>query len=1001
MSDTNKFVAKKGIILKPYDGISQDAILKSDIYGNIVTGATFNNLSNTAHTHITSDISNLSIYNNFLYYYTSSQTNSNFLSANTFNTIINTNGINNNGGVTAVTYYGDGSHLTGLVATLSGLSDVQLNILVTGNTLLYSGGSWKNVNQPWEYINNKPTTISGYGITDAYTITQSNNNFLSANTSFYTQNYINSNFLNLSGGTINGNLTVLSLTATTNSVVLVNSSGTMYASPVQDMYITDITTILNITTSNNWDVSNSYTGPTLSGLTSGQKYLTTNYTYEYVGTVMYRNSAKDVSVSGFTTLTQFYNHTGDTTVHFTKSSILLGDLGNVNTSNTINGYYLSYSSGTWVGVQGSIDMSAYYTSAQTNVNFLSSNTSFYTQSQSNTNFLSANTNLNFVSKTGDTMTGKLDISYGSIGILLGADFGGGYTRTDATQKAARIAIPHYNTGSTPATIIYSTTTTSANVVNIGGGSALMNAATQISFYTATNNTTTGGTEIIRIDSNGLFSNIKANYSLPTTSGTSGQILTMQTGGTSYWTTLSTGTIKDYIYVSPNGSDSTGNGSMGLPYATMDKGVSIATTGQTVYVMSGTYSPQTNCVKDGVNLYFDYNTNVNTTSLTGSTYVFDCTGFIQDVFIDGYANFTASGAKGIFYNPVTTLNIIFNYNKIINTGSGISLNICAVRFTSTFVQNTSSSSGNNFYILSTGIYVLNGYLYNTGTGNVIYIYATNVNIVMNGNLDKTTSQEAVIQYTGYCNFIHNGNSTCAGSMFYGYVPSSTCDFIHNGNYIIGNMLGIANATINGYYNGTFQQSQTYGTVVFNGKTAGTLYASNNMVINGLCGASIYGAAYTTIVVNSAFAGSLNSSNSALCNVILNGGYLAPGGITIYGNVIIKGYIYGYYITVTAGHSLTLENSYVDINVVDGIRLNSASILKLNSGAVINGGISLNNNAILVSNGGVLKSSSYSITTNAYTLTLINYQNLYAVKAVSGTYTRKITGGGDIIIDANVI
>jgi len=58
MSDSNKFVAKKGIILKPFDGISQDAILKSDINGNIVTGATFNNLSNTAHTHLWVDITN-------------------------------------------------------------------------------------------------------------------------------------------------------------------------------------------------------------------------------------------------------------------------------------------------------------------------------------------------------------------------------------------------------------------------------------------------------------------------------------------------------------------------------------------------------------------------------------------------------------------------------------------------------------------------------------------------------------------------------------------------------------------------------------------------------------------------------------------------------------------------------------------------------------------------------------------------------------------------------
>ena len=51
MSDSNKFVAKKGIILKPFEGIQQDSILKTDIYGNVLSGASFNNLSNTAHTH--------------------------------------------------------------------------------------------------------------------------------------------------------------------------------------------------------------------------------------------------------------------------------------------------------------------------------------------------------------------------------------------------------------------------------------------------------------------------------------------------------------------------------------------------------------------------------------------------------------------------------------------------------------------------------------------------------------------------------------------------------------------------------------------------------------------------------------------------------------------------------------------------------------------------------------------------------------------------------------
>jgi len=174
------------------------------------------------------------------------------------NLIWNGDKLNIIGDVSAVTYYGDGSNLTGLVATLSGLTDVILNTLITGNTLIYSGGSWKNTNQPWEYIINKPTTLNGYGITDVYTTaqtnanylsanttlsyfggvslsvyntytgttipnillgyytsSQTNSNFLSANTSFYTQTQANSKFVYKTGDTMTGTLQLPSLTATT------------------------------------------------------------------------------------------------------------------------------------------------------------------------------------------------------------------------------------------------------------------------------------------------------------------------------------------------------------------------------------------------------------------------------------------------------------------------------------------------------------------------------------------------------------------------------------------------------------------------------------------------------------------------------------------------------------------------------------------------------------------------------------------------------------------
>jgi hypothetical protein len=76
------------------------------------------------------------------------------------------------------------------------------------------------------------------------------------------------------------------------------------------------------------------------------------------------------------------------------------------------------------------------------------------------------------------------------------------TTADATEKAAQVVGAHYT--ATEETIqgigIYSTAT--ENVVAIGGGSALSNAASEVRLYTAANTTTTIGTTRLTISSTG-------------------------------------------------------------------------------------------------------------------------------------------------------------------------------------------------------------------------------------------------------------------------------------------------------------------------------------------------------------------------------------------------------------------------------------------------------------------------------------------------------------------
>lgn len=96
---------------------------------------------------------------------------------------------------------------------------------------------------------------------------------------------------------------------------------------------------------------------------------------------------------------------------------------------------------------------------------------------------------------------SLDIVNGGVSMILGAD-NLATTRTNSANKQARIGVPHYNTAEQNVALALVSNTTSANTITFGGGTSLFNAATTITFNTGANNTTTAGTERLRIDSSG-------------------------------------------------------------------------------------------------------------------------------------------------------------------------------------------------------------------------------------------------------------------------------------------------------------------------------------------------------------------------------------------------------------------------------------------------------------------------------------------------------------------
>ena len=100
-----------------------------------------------------------------------------------------------------------------------------------------------------------------------------------------------------------------------------------------------------------------------------------------------------------------------------------------------------------------------------------------------------------------TTAGGVDISSGGIGAIIGAD-GSASTRTNSTDKVFRIGSYHYTNSEEPVCIAFGQNLNNNNELNFGGGTAALNAATYIRFFTAANNTTTSGSEHARIDSSG-------------------------------------------------------------------------------------------------------------------------------------------------------------------------------------------------------------------------------------------------------------------------------------------------------------------------------------------------------------------------------------------------------------------------------------------------------------------------------------------------------------------
>ena len=105
------------------------------------------------------------------------------------------------------------------------------------------------------------------------------------------------------------------------------------------------------------------------------------------------------------------------------------------------------------------------------------------------------------------LCGGLDVSArgkaGQCSLCVGFDHStaDSQTRANNDQKDCRIECLHYENAEEPLTLINGFSSDTSNDVRIGGGSSYLNAATKVSLFTAANQTTVSGTEVLRCNSN--------------------------------------------------------------------------------------------------------------------------------------------------------------------------------------------------------------------------------------------------------------------------------------------------------------------------------------------------------------------------------------------------------------------------------------------------------------------------------------------------------------------
>jgi hypothetical protein len=359
-------------------------------------------------------------------------------------------------------------------------------------------------------------------------------------------------------------------------------------------------------------------------------------------------------------------------------------------------------------------------------------------------------------------------------------------------------------------------------------------------------------------------------------------------------TASTQTVH-YYYVAPNGNDSTGNGSIGSPWATVNFATSKMSGGDVLYIRGGTYSqifdiygpsgsasyPTTVAAYPGETPIFNHN------NITGSAHS-----------LDGLNWFTMSG-----------LTIMSNNIGMIVGAAGACTNIILTNMVFADIGQQGFQIEHNSYNVSlinsvvhdTGLWIYNGEGLYIGEGDSSGILDNTHDVTIQGCTIYNTSDEGIelkggtYNMTVQSNIIYSvnlaQNSYGAGGGAievdeegtYNYWPSNPNQVVR-GNTVYNTVIGIRGGTGGKYYNNVVYGCSSSGMLINNGagQSANSTYPRlfyNNTVDNSP--GIVYSSGANSILNNIGYSGAYNLADSPayFVNAAAHNYHLILGGLPI--------------------------------------------------------------------------------------------------------------------------